>query len=68
MGELRNKQFEAKIKGLEEESAEKERLIEELRQTIALREEEVKASDDKIAHLERTERDLRREIREGLTR
>ena len=38
MGELRSRQFEAKIKGLEEEGVQKERLIEELRRTIALRE------------------------------
>lgn len=68
INELKTKQLEAKIKGLEEENSEKEGLIEELRQTITLKEKEIKASNDKIAHLEKTERDLRREIKESLAR
>ena len=51
MSELKSRQFEAKIKGLEEENAQKDSLIEELRQTIILKEKEIKASNDKIAHL-----------------
>jgi len=43
-------------------------LIAELRATIRSKESEIKASDDKIAHLEKTERDLRREAKESLNR
>jgi uncharacterized coiled-coil protein SlyX len=62
------KQLESKIRGLEEENTEKDNLIDELRQTIALKEREIVASNDKIAHLEKTERDLRREGKESLAR
>jgi uncharacterized coiled-coil protein SlyX len=48
------KQLESKIRGLEEENTEKDNLIDELRQTIALKEREIVASNDKIAHLEKT--------------
>ena len=60
--------MENKIKGLEEENAEKDSLIAELRETIRLKEEEIKKSNDKIAHLEKTEKDLRREAKENLAR
>jgi hypothetical protein len=36
---------------LEEENAEKDNLITELRETIRLKEAEIKASNDKISHL-----------------
>ena len=60
--------MESKIKGLEEENAEKDSLIAELRETIRLKEEEIKKSNEKIAHLEKTEKDLRREAKENLAR
>ena len=53
---------------MEEENAEKDSLIAELRETIRSKELEIKASDDKIAHLEKTERDLRRDAKESLSR
>lgn len=66
--DLKIKQLDSKIKGLEEENAEKDSLIEELRQTIRLKEQEIQASNQKISHLEKCERDLRREGKESLAR
>lgn len=53
-------QLESTIKGLEEEGAQKDSLIAELREVIASKEAEIVKSNDKIAHLEQTEKDLRR--------
>ena len=68
INDLKVKQLESKIKGLEEENAEKDSLIAELRETIRLKELEIQRSNEKIAHLENTERDLRREAKENLAR
>lgn len=68
INDLKVKQLETKIKGLTEENAEKDGLIEELRQTISIKENEIRQSNDKISHLERTEKDLRREAKENLSR
>lgn len=57
---MKVKQFESKVKGLEEENSEQNSLIAELRETITLKEDEIQKSNTKIAHLEKTERDLRR--------
>ena len=57
---MKVKQFESKVKGLEEENSEQNSLIAELRETISLKEDEIQKSNTKIAHLEKTERDLRR--------
>lgn len=66
--DLKVKQLESKVKGLEEENQEKDNLITELRETIRLKEQEIRASNDKISHLEKTEKDLRREAKENLSR
>ena len=68
INELKSSQLQAKIRGLEEENQEKDNLIVELRETIALKEKEIKASNEKILKLERTESDLRREAKENLAR
>ena len=47
----------------QEENAEKDSLIAELRETIRLKELEIQRSNEKIGHLENTERDLRREAK-----
>ena len=41
MRELKVRQLESRIKGLEEENAEKDSLIAELRETIRLKEQEI---------------------------
>ncbi len=66
--DLKVKQLESKIKGLEEENAEKDSLIAELRETIRLKDDEIKASNLKIVNLEKIEGDLRRESKENLVR
>ena len=48
---MKVKQLETKIKGLEEENTEKDNLIIELRETIKIKEKEIKASDEKISLL-----------------
>ena len=60
--------MKSKVKGLEEENSEQNSLIAELRETISLKDDEIQKSNTKIAHLEKTERDLRREAKENLSR
>lgn len=60
INDLKSKQLLSKIKGLEEENQEKDNLITELRETIFLKEKEIKVSNEKILKLEKTESDLRR--------
>lgn len=66
--ELKTKQFETKISGLQAEIADNQALIAELRETISQKEREIKAGNEKISHLEKTERDLRRQAKESLAR
>ena len=51
INELKTSQLLTKIKGLQEENQEKDSLIAELRETIALKEKEIKASNEKILKL-----------------
>ena len=63
MAELKYKQYETKVKNLQDENRQKDRVINELKLTIGSLEEELRKAEEKIERLENTERDLRREAR-----
>lgn len=62
------KQLNTTIKALEDENKEKDRLVEELKSNIGTLEQEIKATDEKVAFLENTEKELRREARDNFSK
>lgn len=66
--ELKNKQFETTIRGLEEEGKQKDSLIKELKDNIDLLGKELKNTEEKVLLLEANERDLRRNAKDNQAR